>query len=129
VIWMAEPEDDEWWKPQAKCRDMLPTFFFPVLRDQFGLPIILKSGAEKPDLDGVKRAKRFCWGTDDDEVCPVRTECLHWAIMHEQWEGVYGGMVERERRKYAKRKRAGIAFGGGVKAPQRPRAIGKQTSR
>jgi len=79
----------------------------------------LKSGADKPDLAGVQKAKAFCWGLrgEDDVVCPVRLQCLHWAIINEEWDGVHGGMVERDKRKYARRKRAGIGFGGGIEAP------------
>lgn len=121
---MAEPEeDDRWWASQAKCNGMNPDYFFPVVRGADGLPIINYKGAEKPDLAGVDRAKKFCRGELDefDQPCPVRVQCLHWAILKGQWEGVFGGMVERERRRYARIKRAGIGFGGGVQAPARPR--------
>ena len=124
---MADPED-YWWADQAKCKGLSPSVFFPVIKDQrTGLPVKLKSGADKPDLMGVQRAKRICNGDPaviEDEPCPVRRECLHWAIINEQWDGVHGGMVERDKRKYARQKRAGIGFGGGIEAPQRPREVG-----
>jgi hypothetical protein len=118
-------EDDRWWATYAKCRGLPPEFFFPVMRDGLGLPILDEYGAQKPDLGGVAAAKDFCNGKrgPTDEPCPVRKECLHWSIVHNEWDGVYGGMVERDRRKYAKRKRSSIAFGGGVKAPTRQRPI------
>jgi len=124
----AEPEDedDRWWAVYSKCRGMPPDYFFPVVRGTDGFPVTNEKGAEKPDLKGVIRAKRFCNGIGDmGDPCPVREECLHWAILHNQWEGVFGGMVERERRRYAKAKRAGIGFGGGVQAPTRPRQVGQ----
>lgn len=123
---MAEP-DDRWWRAYAKCRGLPPEYFFPVDTDEFGMPVLDADGKEKPDLPGVSAAKDFCNGERDehDEPCPVRKECLHWAIVHGQWEGIYGGMVERDRRKYAKRKRSGIGFGSsvGVEAPTRQRQI------
>lgn len=105
---------------------MDPDYFFPVVRGADGLPVINEKGAEKPDLPGVDRAKKFCRGETGqfDTECPVRVQCLHWAIINGQWEGVFGGMVERERRRYARIKRAGIGFGGGVQAPARPREDG-----
>lgn len=123
---MAEP-DDRWWRVYAKCIGLSPEFFFPVVKDEFGLPVLDRDGREKPDLPGVQRAKSFCNGKRGagDEPCAVRMECLHWAIVHGQWEGIYGGMVERDRRAYARRKRASIGFRSsvGVEAPTRPRPL------
>lgn len=121
----ARPEDDDrWWAAYAKCRGMPPDFFFPVVRGTDGFPILNEKGAEKPDLKGVIRAKRFCNGLGDSgPPCEVRGECLAWAVVNGQWEGVFGGKVERERRRYARQKRAGIGFGGGVQTPPRPREV------
>lgn len=119
--------DDRWWRAYAKCRGLPPDYFFPVVTDEFGLPVLDEEGKEKPDLPGVQAAKNFCNGHQlpADDPCPVRKECLHWAIVHGQWEGIYGGMVERDRREYAKRRRAGIGFRSsrGVEAPTRQRQI------
>lgn len=41
----------------------------------------------------TKPAKALC------NVCPVRTECLAWALKMKPRHGVYGGRSERERRK------------------------------
>jgi hypothetical protein len=132
-----DDEDDiTWWMPFSKCSGMPAEFFFPIMRDKKGNPVLggEDGAAEQPDLAGIKKAKRFCNGQDntgrfiDGEECPVRMECLHYAIWIEQWEGIFGGMVERERRSYARRKKGLIGFGGGITPPTRPREIRKPSS-
>ncbi|MFF5500016.1 WhiB family transcriptional regulator [Streptomyces aquilus] len=44
------------------------------------------------------RAKAVCGG------CPVRTECLAYALDHRIEHGVWGGMTERERRALLRRR-------------------------
>jgi WhiB family redox-sensing transcriptional regulator len=44
-----------------------------------------------------KGAKRTC------AVCPVRPECLRWALKTQQQWGVWGGLSARERRKLSKK--------------------------
>ena len=34
--------------------------------------------------------------------CEVREQCLKWAIDHDERFGIWGGMSERERRRYKK---------------------------
>jgi WhiB family redox-sensing transcriptional regulator len=43
-------------------------------------------------LDQIARAKRVC------ERCPVRAQCLDWALHTRQDAGIWGGMTEDERR-------------------------------
>lgn len=50
----------------------------------------------------VKDAKRICLS------CPVRRDCLTYALEHFERYGVWGGLTERERRALLKR-RAGAA--------------------
>lgn len=62
--------------------------------------------ADHPDVDffpdtshGVRRAKAIC------HTCPVRVECLSWAIDHDEVFGVWGGMSIRERDQVRRRAR------------------------
>ena len=58
---------------------------------------------------GVEAAQRVCQG------CPVREECLEYALLHRIEQGVWGGASERERRRILRsRRRAGISTGQGA---------------
>jgi WhiB family redox-sensing transcriptional regulator len=67
------------WREVAACRYAEPDLFFPGPAD--GLP-----------ADEAERAKAVCAG------CPVRRECLQFALATRQAYGVWGGMTEQERR-------------------------------
>lgn len=72
---MARPvEDPEPWQARALCAQTDPEAFFPE-----------KGGSPRP-------AKAVCAG------CPVRAECLAFALEHDERFGVWGGLSERERR-------------------------------
>lgn len=49
-----------------------------------------------PDGDAATRAKLPCHG------CPVRRECLEYALVNDIEEGVWGGLNETQRRKATK---------------------------
>ncbi|MCF3119002.1 WhiB family transcriptional regulator [Streptomyces arenae] len=66
------------WLRRAACRNADPELFFPV-------------GAQGPALRDVRAAKRIC------ASCPVRRECLDWALTTGQTSGVWGGTSEEER--------------------------------
>ena len=52
------------------------------------------------DLMAMYRdAKRVC------AKCEVREQCLKWAIDHDERFGIWGGMSERERRRYKREHR------------------------
>ncbi|MEO3757066.1 WhiB family transcriptional regulator [Mycobacterium sp. B14F4] len=53
------------------------------------------------DKAGVQRAKAICGS------CPVRRECLAWAVGRREMHGVWGGMTRRERLALARQARAG----------------------
>jgi WhiB family redox-sensing transcriptional regulator len=56
------------------------------------------------DGTGVEAAQRIC------RECPVREECLEYALEHHIEQGVWGGASERERRRILRRRRrAGVA--------------------
>ncbi|MFI9721829.1 WhiB family transcriptional regulator [Streptomyces sp. NPDC052396] len=67
------------WRHHAACRDEDPDLFFPV-------------GTCGPAVRQTEEAKSVCRG------CPVRGQCLRWALDHGQEHGVWGGTSEKERR-------------------------------
>jgi WhiB family transcriptional regulator, redox-sensing transcriptional regulator len=68
--------DPGWnWRDDALCAQIDPEAWFP--------------GKGEPARD----AKRVC------RSCPVRAECLEWALEHGEMFGVWGGLTERERRR------------------------------
>ena len=71
----AEPE----WQERALCAQADPEAFFPE-----------KGGS-------TREAKRICAG------CEVRSECLEYALQHDERFGIWGGLSERERRKLKRR--------------------------
>lgn len=74
------------WRESAKCRDAMP----PEVAGRFFFP---------GDGAGVERAKVFCAN------CPVRSDCLEYAITKRIDHGVFGGASERERRSIARARR------------------------
>ncbi|MFD0020481.1 WhiB family transcriptional regulator [Streptomyces sp. NPDC058382] len=74
------------WREHAACRDEDPDLFFPI-------------GTTGPALVQAEDAKAVCHG------CPVRQECLHWALENGQDSGVWGGLGETERRALKRRSR------------------------
>lgn len=40
----------------------------------------------------------YCNGTDDGVACPLREECLRFALVNNEKAGVWGGMKEADRR-------------------------------
>ena len=63
----------EAWRDEALCRQVDPELFFP------------ETGGS------ARQAKQVCGR------CPVRVECLDWAIAHDQRFGVWGGLTVSER--------------------------------
>ena len=76
------------WRYHAKCMETaLPStnLFYPP--------------RERRLYRGVAdAAKSICWGTGEhDPECPVRRECLAYAVEREDTHGIWGGMSHRER--------------------------------
>ena len=79
----VQPED---FRHRAACRSVDPEIFFPT-------------AVAGPDFEAqVSLAKTVCAG------CPVREQCLTWALTH-QPDGIAGGMTEHERRHELARRR------------------------
>lgn len=70
---LTDPDRD--WQDQAICAQTDPESFFPE-----------KGGTTAP-------AKKICLD------CPVRAECLDYALAHDERFGIWGGLSERERRR------------------------------
>ena len=74
----GEQGDDETvlgWQEEALCAQTDPEAFFPE-----------KGGS-------TREAKKICLG------CEVRSECLEYALAHDERFGIWGGLSERERRR------------------------------
>ncbi|MEU2900177.1 WhiB family transcriptional regulator [Streptomyces sp. NPDC088106] len=81
------------WRSGAACRTEDPELFFPI-------------GTSGPALVQTEQAKAVCRG------CPVREQCLEWALETGQSIGVWGGTSETERRALKRRIAARRAGGG-----------------
>jgi WhiB family transcriptional regulator, redox-sensing transcriptional regulator len=68
----------EWWS-LAACQHADPDLFFPISA----------AGPARAQLVG---AKAVC------ARCPVRRDCLHYALAADPVQGVWGGLTEEERR-------------------------------
>ena len=69
------PLTPDQWQDRALCAQTDPEAFFPE-----------KGGS-------TREAKKICLG------CEVRTECLEYALAHDERFGIWGGLSERERRR------------------------------
>jgi WhiB family redox-sensing transcriptional regulator len=74
---MAGFDDEEQrdWMLEARCLDADPEAFFPE-----------KGGS-------TREAKRI------SAACPVREQCLQYALENDERFGIWGGLSERERRR------------------------------
>jgi WhiB family redox-sensing transcriptional regulator len=70
------------WQWRAACRGEDATFFFP--------PNHFEPKEER--LRREQRAKAIC------AICPVRVECLEYAVHTREPHGIWGGLNELERR-------------------------------
>ena len=72
----ADPEEeDAGWQERAPCAQTEPEAFFPD-----------KGGS-------TCEARRVCGS------CEVRADCLGYALEHDEWFRIWGGLSERERRR------------------------------
>lgn len=70
------------WREHAKCRGLDPELFFP----QRG--------------ESTAEAKAIC------AVCPVRVQCLEYALLNDERQGIYGETTGRDRRRIRRRRKA-----------------------
>ena len=81
---LALANADYTWRSHAICRDTDPDLFFPI-------------GTTGQALVQIARAKQVCG------ECPVRVDCLEYALETNQDSGIWGGLSEEERREIRRR--------------------------
>ena len=91
------------------CKDTDPELFFPV-------------GTTGQALLQIDRAKQVC------DECPVKIECLDFAIETNQDSGIWGGTSEDERRDIRRRIAARNKALKALKAAQAGNAAGAAAS-
>lgn len=72
------------WRHEAACLDHDAELFFPI-------------GITGPAIRQTEEAVTVCMG------CPVRSQCLQYAVDNHVVDGVWGGMGEHERQAYKRR--------------------------
>jgi WhiB family redox-sensing transcriptional regulator len=75
IFGIGEDDTGGSWQDSALCAQTDPEAFFPE-----------KGGS-------TREAKKVC------RACEVRTECLEYALEHDERFGIWGGLSERERRR------------------------------
>ncbi|MGW7790320.1 WhiB family transcriptional regulator [Streptomyces tricolor] len=80
------------WRDHAACRHEDPDLFFPI-------------GTTGPAQVQTEQAKAVCGH------CPVREQCLEWALGSGEIIGIWGGTTELERRSLRRRARSGPRSG------------------
>ena len=78
---LTNPRTDVRWREDAACRGIDTDVFFPATDEE------------------AEEAKAIC------ASCPVREECLEFALQTRQEDGVWGGLTETERRRLRRRLR------------------------
>lgn len=66
------------WMDDAACADKDPNLFFPERGTHGSL---------------IRQAKAIC------RTCPVKADCLDYALRHREYHGIWGGTTNRERRR------------------------------
>jgi WhiB family redox-sensing transcriptional regulator len=76
------PRLNDDWQQKAACKGPQAEFFFP--------PMVTEKKEERALREA--RAKAVC------APCPVRRECLEYALRIEEPHGIWGGLNEHERK-------------------------------
>jgi len=87
---MSATESATRWRSAAACLSADPDLFFPL-------------SSRGPGEKQIARAKVICGG------CPVRQECLEFALAHDQLYGIWGGTTPEDRQRLRRRKRRAAA--------------------
>jgi WhiB family redox-sensing transcriptional regulator len=84
----VELNTDEDWQANARCRGADATLFFS--------PLVTETKQEKDAREA--KAKAIC------AECPVRSQCLDFALNTREAYGIWGGLNETERRRLVARR-------------------------
>lgn len=79
---LRERFDEADWRESGACRTADTSLFFPVTDDE------------------AAPARAIC------ASCPVREQCLNFALANREEQGVWGGLTESERRRVRRRRAA-----------------------
>ena len=72
------------WRKEAACKDYPTDWWFDLMPWRRGRP-------EKVEWkETIRKAKEIC------ETCPVKQDCLDWALKHEDY-GLWGGFTPGQR--------------------------------
>jgi len=82
--------DDVSWRVHGLCRDDEAVYFFAPPHFE-----------RKPEKDAREGQARALCG-----ACPVRDECLDYALTLQEPHGIWGGLNELERRRLSSRRTA-----------------------
>ena len=85
---LASLEADARWQDKAACKGMDPIIFFG--------PEHAETVKEKRDRED--QAKAVC------EICPVKKDCLEYALDAREPYGIWGGLTELERKALLRRR-------------------------
>jgi WhiB family redox-sensing transcriptional regulator len=93
---------------RAKCQGLDPGIFFPQPPRTGGKT---SPDKEKRTIEAAQYevARKFCRSADGNDECPIRKECLEYAIANRQDYGVWGGYTEEGRRNLIRRRRRATA--------------------
>ena len=84
---MVAHQHDDQWQLKASCRGHQALVFFP--------PSYVERKEER--IGREREAKAIC------RSCPVREECLGYALRIQEPHGIWGGLNETERKQYIDR--------------------------
>jgi CRISPR/Cas system-associated exonuclease Cas4 (RecB family) len=73
------------WQARSKCGGVRPALFYP------------EKGEGEDATAVAQAAKAVCNGQDGMPACPVKADCLEYALERHEKFGVWGGRTERER--------------------------------
>lgn len=83
------------WRTDGACRGHNPAWWYPM-----------QGGATH-----AAKALRIC------ATCPVKQECLDWAIAAGESHGIWGGLMEGERRHEARKREREAAIQEALRTP------------